>query len=102
MSNTAKTGIILVVILAIVVLVWAWKGHSSPAPAAPTVSQSPVQQEVVNTPTPLSAKIQGTGMSDTGDSSSAALETDEAALDAQIKNLNTDSANVDSVVNNQP
>ncbi len=102
MSTSAKTGIILVVILAVIIIAWFFmSGKPTPAPVT-TVVQTPVATVTPTPPPTLSDKISGTGMTDVNDSSTDSLYKDTVAIDAQLTGLGTDSANVNqAVISNQ-
>ncbi|MEA2715419.1 MAG: hypothetical protein QOG91_447, partial [Candidatus Parcubacteria bacterium] len=77
MSNAARTGITVVILLIIIVIGWIWYSNSSPnTPPEPSPTPS-----ATTTPVAQGPDISGTGLSDSGDSSGAALEQDAAALD---------------------
>ncbi len=65
-------------------------------------SQTPTSTPEMATTTPQAAAPQPeNGMAATNDASDAALAQDTAAIDAQMQGLTTDSANVDSSLNDK-
>lgn len=63
---------------------------------------APAQQTATTTPATQQAAAQPeNGMSANNDASDAAITQDTAAIDAQMQGLNSDSANVDSSLNDQ-
>ena len=85
---------IIVIILAAAALWWSgWLKMGSTGPTSQTATSTPQTQTA---PQPEN------GMSATNDASNAALMQDAAAIDAQIQGLGTDSANVDSSLNDKP
>lgn len=93
MSNSLKLGIVAVVIILVVIGVAMYVGNQG------TVS-APVSQGGNGIPTNdnsgLSASVSAT------DKSNAALTKDQATLDAELKALDGDSANVDKGLNDAP
>ncbi len=97
MSSSAKTGIILVVILAIIMVLWLWRGDlfdSSPK----IIDNSPIT-EVINTPKPVS-KLEALGMTVSTDITNESLEKDITAVESQISAFGQDGATVEKVSNN--
>jgi len=92
MSTTAKTGIILVVILAVIVLFWIWQNGKTVQPS--TIVDQNSNQAIIPEQTPVS-NIANTGLTATTETADASLETDLGAIDTQIKALNDDAANID-------
>lgn len=93
MSSTAKTGIILVVILAIIVIFWIWRGDSMKVNETPMVTdQSEMTQK---TPVEPVSNLVGTGLSAPAAISDDSLNSDLSAVDAQIKSLGDDTAGID-------
>lgn len=90
MSTSAKTGIALVIVLAVIVVVWIWFNSSN---VPPTVVNT-VPNASTPTPTPVDP-LAGTGLSAVTDLSTDSLEKDAAALDAQISGLNGDLLGID-------
>ena len=96
MSTAVKWVIGIIIVAALGWLLWwsGWLGHSSaPAASAPSTQQANTQTTVAQ-PT--------NGMSAPTDTSDAALSQDTAAVDAQMQGLSSDSANVNSSLNDQP
>lgn len=86
-----------IVALVIIVLIgggaW-WYLRGTPSPQTATTQQQATT--TAQTPPPTD------GMSAANDASDAAIEQDTAAVDAQMQGLSTDSANVNSSLNDQP
>lgn len=93
MTTTTKTGIALIIVLAIIVLGWFIISGTQDVQNLPVT-----EQEQIPTPTPV-AKLPntaGTGMSDISDTSQQGIQTDVEAFDAQMKELNTETTNIDN------
>ncbi|GEM_PF-1970368 len=101
MSNAAKTGIAIVILIIVVVIGLIWynstKSNSSTA-VVPNVVTPVASVKPIASPTPVSQgpNLIGTGLSAVTDDSNSSLQTDAAALDAQMKGLSTDLSNVDA------
>ena len=67
-----------------------------------TPSQTPTSTPEAATTTQATVPQPENGMAATNDASDAAIVQDTAAVDAQMQGLTTDSASVDSSMNDQP
>lgn len=90
MSTTTKTGIALVIALAIILIGWILVFEPK---NEPIVEQ---KQEVVPTPVEKLPNTAGTGMSDMNDISQEGLQADIDAFGNQMTELNTETSNIDS------
>ncbi|MFA6601389.1 MAG: hypothetical protein WCT02_00800 [Candidatus Paceibacterota bacterium] len=96
MSTTAKTGIILVIVLAVIVIGGIWYGASTTTKVAVTNDQS-LNANPTQSPTPVAPTVPVyPNMSDSGDDSDAAIQKDANAIDDELKGLGADSTSVDT------
>ncbi len=95
MSTTAKTGIALVVILAILIIGWFIMADKD---TTVVPSEIITQESVAPTPTPRLPNTAGTGMSVETDLSNEALDTDLKAINNQISELNGDNTTIDQSI----
>lgn len=93
-----KWAIAIVVVAGGAWVLW-WSGllGGKQAPAAPATQTGAATQATSNTPPPTL-----NGMSQANDTSDAAVAQDTAAVDVQMQGLNSDSASVDSSLNDKP
>jgi uncharacterized protein involved in high-affinity Fe2+ transport len=95
MTSTAKSGVILVIILAVLVLIWSWKNDSSSPSTVPANQNSSINDNsIIATTTPIS-KLEEAGMSAKNDYSNESLEKDVSAIDTQLQGLNEDNTAID-------
>jgi uncharacterized iron-regulated membrane protein len=88
-------GIIVVALIAAGLYYSGVFGKLSMAPAAPATQTATTTQQTPQQPQPEN------GMAATNDASDAAITQDAAAVDAQMQGLSSDSANVDSSLNDK-
>ena len=93
MTTTTKTGIALIIVLAIIIL--GWFIISGPEDSK-NIPVTPQEQIPTPTPVPKLPNTAGTGMSDVGDNSQQGIQTDIEAFDAQMKELNAETTNIDN------
>ncbi|MDE1924746.1 MAG: hypothetical protein KGH79_01015 [Patescibacteria group bacterium] len=88
---------IVVIIIAAAALWWSgWLGRITPSQApSQTATTTSTGSEQATTQAPIN------GMSASNNASDAAVTQDTAAIDAQMQGLNSDSANVNSSMNDQ-
>lgn len=95
MSTTTKTGITLIIALAIIVIGWfIMTGFKTPENKP--VAEQKQEQSIAPTPTPKLPNTADTGMSDVNDVTQQALETDINAVNNQMTELNTETTNIDT------
>ncbi len=100
MSNVIKILIVVVVLAGGASLVM-WSGVLKPKPVVTTAP--PVQPVTAPAPAPApQPEMNMNGMAAANDANDAALVQDMAAIDTQIQGLTTDSASVDSSLNDKP
>ena len=94
MSNTSKTVIWVVVVLIVLGGVWMLLDKPTdeyavaPAPTVTTTETAPQDQGAAMTTTTATTA----SVSNPSDTSDASINSDSAAIDAQMKGLNTDSS----------
>jgi hypothetical protein len=95
MSITTKTGIFLIIVLAVIVI--GWSLISGPKTTEiPLVVEQKQEQTIVPTPVAKLPNTAGTGMSDVGDMSQEGLQADIDAFNTQMTELNTETTNTDA------
>lgn len=88
MTTRRKMAAAFVVILIIIAIAWRYTHPAqAPAIAEPTVTDTREKESVVGT---------------AADNSDAALNRDLSAIDAEIKNLDSDLGSIDAGLNDQP
>jgi hypothetical protein len=95
MSTTTKTGISLIIVLAVIVIGW-FAMNGSNVPENKQVAEQKQEQTIAPTPTPKLPNTADTGMSDVNDVTQQALETDINAVNNQMTELNTETTNIDT------
>ena len=93
MTTTAKTGMILVIILAIIVIGWVWY-NSSEVPKLTDIEPIVNSNDVTPSPSPI-PNTAGTGMAPITDTSTSAIQDDISAFEKQMEALITDTTNID-------
>jgi PBP1b-binding outer membrane lipoprotein LpoB len=95
MSTTTKTGITLIIILAVIVIGWFIMTDFKTPENKQVVEQK--QEQTTNpTPKPKLPNTADTGMSDVVDVTQQGLETDINAVNNQMTELNTETTNIDN------
>ncbi len=82
MSKTAKTILIIIILIAVIAIIWAY------IPKSNTVETNQSQEQ------------ESTYVASTTDTSDTAINQDMSNLDAQLNDLNSDEANLESTSTN--
>lgn len=100
MTTTAKIGITLIIVLALVLIGWFayFSSNDSDEEILPPADSTIVEQSP--TPSPVAKdSLSGLGLSNKDDLSVEALESDLKVFDQQILNLNSDAKKIDESLN---
>lgn len=100
MTGTAKVGIVLVIILAIIVCAWIWVNQSNLS-IEKSLQEVKTQEQAIATPTPTPKipNTAGTGMSEISDNTNEGIQTDIDAVGKQLIELGPDTAGIDYGIN---